>query len=190
MTEHAELTDPEVAENLATIRERMVAALADDDDALRVLDRVWPADWSDAPEAVVWMLGNAARFASSASDRTGLGPEFMQAWLDRLVYPSGEPREDPVRPVGAQTMLDMICDALVAGMEGDERKVHVTLQRDIERDGGTHAEFVIVEAFKCAHADECGEPFHVRVHASVPRYAWPHHEEHRDHGSTSEEANS
>jgi hypothetical protein len=83
------LTDDEVRENLVEIRERMVAALATDDEALKVLDRVWPEDWSRAPEAVIWMLGNAARFTSV--DTNGPGPEFMQSWLDRLVHPNGEP---------------------------------------------------------------------------------------------------
>jgi hypothetical protein len=73
---------------LAAIRDRMVAALDGDDDALKVLDRVYPADWGDAPMAVVWMLGNAARFAT---DTNGMGCEFAQVWLDRLVDPEGNP---------------------------------------------------------------------------------------------------
>jgi hypothetical protein len=73
---------------LAAIRDRMAAALAGDDEALKVLDGVFPADWGDAPIAVVWMLGNAARFATETN---GLGSEFAQAWLDRLVDPEGNP---------------------------------------------------------------------------------------------------
>lgn len=73
---------------LAAIRARMAEALADDADALAVLDRVFPSDWGDAPLAVVWMLGNAARFAT---DTNGLGTGFAQAWLDRLVDAEGNP---------------------------------------------------------------------------------------------------
>jgi hypothetical protein len=74
---------------LAAIRDRMAVALAEDVEALEVLDRVFPADWGDAPMAVVWMLGNAARFAT---DTNGQSCEFSQGWLDRLVHPDGEPR--------------------------------------------------------------------------------------------------
>lgn len=74
---------------LAVIRERMATALEGDSEALGILDRVFPADWGDAPTAVVWMLGNAARFAD---DTNGMGCKFAQAWLDRLVDPDGNPR--------------------------------------------------------------------------------------------------
>lgn len=89
-TEPTKDHDWEIEANLASIRERMVAALAGDEEALQVLDRVYPDDWGRAPEAVIWMLGNAARFATNTS---GLGAEFAQVWLDRLVHPSGEPIE-------------------------------------------------------------------------------------------------
>jgi hypothetical protein len=80
--------DARVKSNLAAIRERMVEALSGDEDALKVLDRVWPASWSEAPLAVVWLLGNAARFADR--DDVLIDP---QEWLDRLVWPDGEPKE-------------------------------------------------------------------------------------------------
>jgi hypothetical protein len=82
------LSDLEIEHNIATIRERMVTALSDDQEALDLLDRVFPADWGRAPEAVIWMLGNAARFATNTN---GIGAEFSQSWLDRLVHPDGTP---------------------------------------------------------------------------------------------------
>lgn len=96
----------------------------------------------------------------------------------RSLLPGGVGR----RVAGAQGMLDMICDALVAAMEAGEKRIHVAIDRDLESDDGVSMEFIVVEAFKCSHAETCGEPFHVRVHATAPRYAWPHHEEHRHDG--------
>lgn len=84
----SELTNIEIENNIASIRERIVTALAGDQEALDLLDRVFPGDWGDAPGAVIWMLGNAARFATNTN---GMGAEFSQGWLDRLVHPDGEP---------------------------------------------------------------------------------------------------
>lgn len=84
------MSDYEVELNIAAVRSRIVQAIAGDEEATQVLDRVFPADWGDAPVTVIWMLGNAARFATNM---TGMGAAFAQNWLDRLVWPDGEPKE-------------------------------------------------------------------------------------------------
>lgn len=83
-------TTIEIEHNIASIRERIVVALGEDQEALDLLDRVFPADWGDAPGAVIWLLGNAARFATNTN---GMGAKFSQEWLDRLVWPDGEPKD-------------------------------------------------------------------------------------------------
>jgi hypothetical protein len=74
-------------ERLAAIRERLVGALRGDKEALHVLQMVWPESWNDGCFAALWMLGNAARFADDP------WPTNPQEWLDRLVWPDGEPKD-------------------------------------------------------------------------------------------------
>lgn len=108
-------TDEQVKEHLVELRERMAATLAADpaigEEAVRVLDRVFPEDWADAPLAVIWVLGNAARFGDP--DTTGIcTPAFAQDWLDRLVDAEGNPRDSFGRSVIEGLMEE---DALARG---------------------------------------------------------------------------
>jgi hypothetical protein len=105
------LSDVAIELNIATIRSRIVEALQGDDEALSILARVFPADWGDAPLAVVWMLGNAARFATNT---TGFSAEYSQNWLDRLVYSDGEPREE----IALDIQHKALTEALQAAIEG------------------------------------------------------------------------
>lgn len=83
----------------------------------------------------------------------------------------------------SQRMLDTICEGVRVGLEGGETRLHVSVNREITRpDGKVETEFIVVEGFKCAASEECGEPYHVRVHAASPQYAYPHHLDHREAG--------
>lgn len=99
------MTIDEIRANIAATRARIVAALHHDPDvdteAIKLLDRVFPADWGDAPLAVVWLLSNAARFAT---DTDGFSTAVANEWLERLVNAEGEPRERPL-PDSAQILL-------------------------------------------------------------------------------------
>lgn len=72
-----------------------------------MLNSVFPDDWADAPLAVIWMLGNAARFADP--DTNGVcTPAFAQNWLDRLIDSEGNPRDEFGR-----SLIEGIIDRLV-----------------------------------------------------------------------------
>lgn len=142
------LSDAEVMARLAETRDRIIAAVGDDDVALQVLNRVWPSDWSDAPLAVVWLLGNASRALTVDPPESGLGAGFMQDWLDRLVWPDGEPRDDIVSGLGS--LLGYVVVELVGGTQ--QPKTSSTL---FAWDGGELFPTVEGAAAEAANAAQC-----------------------------------